>query len=352
MTTHTHLFQRVIDTHDLRTIAAAFGLHVGTIKRWVTTENIPKQYEGDFMRLLGKDGDPRIESNTVRAKDQFYTKPKIAAQCYQQFLKIADKLGVNLTGYQFIEPSAGCGWFADLLPKNCIAIDIDPAKDRSDIIKTDYLRWGPPKRGKFVVIGNPPFGLRGHLALQFINHSAQFADMVAFILPQLFESDGKGAPFKRVDSRYHLAHSETLPKDSFIQADGTPINISTIFQVWTAINIDRIPRRRPKTCKQFVRVFSLSDGGTPASTRNKKMIDRCDVYLPSTCFNGMKAYDSFEELPNRRGYGVFIHKNKRAIKRLLKDCDWQNIAFSSTNGALNLRTSIIENVIIKGGFYD
>ena len=26
------------------------------------------------------------------------------------------------------------------------------------------------------------------------------------------------------------------------------------------------------------------------------MLDACDVYLPSTCFKGMKAYNNFESL--------------------------------------------------------
>ena len=82
------------------------------------------------------------------------------------------------------------------------------------------------------------------------------------------------------------------------------------------------------------------------------MIGNCDVYLPSTCFKGMQAYSTFNELPNRRGYGVFIHKNKCEIKKLLMQNNWQETAFKSTNGAINLRTSFIENVIIKGGFYD
>ena len=41
----------------------------------------------------------------------------------------------------------------------------------------------PEKINKYVVIGNPPFGLRGQLALKFINHSYDFADYVCFILP-------------------------------------------------------------------------------------------------------------------------------------------------------------------------
>jgi hypothetical protein len=60
----------------------------------------------------------------------------------------------------------------------------------------------------------------------------------------------------------------------------------------------------------------LSDGGMPSSTRNKKMLNACDVYLPSICFSGMKAYKSFEELPNRRGYGVVFYKEKEKLKKI------------------------------------
>jgi hypothetical protein len=48
------------------------------------------------------------------------------------------------------------------------------------------------------------------LALRFINHSNNFhAEYVCFILPQLFESDGKGVPRKRVKG-FNLIHSEKI----------------------------------------------------------------------------------------------------------------------------------------------
>ena len=61
-----------------------------------------------------------------------------------------------------------------------------------------------------------------------------------------------------------------------------------------------------------IKIYSLSNGGTASTTRNKKMLNKCDVYLPSTCFGkeNMKVYDSFEELPNKRGYGIILLNNK------------------------------------------
>lgn len=289
--------------------------------------------------------------------DQFYTKPKVAEYCFSKFKKTAEDLGIDLTGYTYIEPAAGCGCFYQVLPKkHRIGIDIDPKKygnvENKGIIKSDYLDWYPKnKNKKYVVIGNPPFGLRGKLALAFINKSYPYADMVAFILPQLFNSDGKGVAGKRVIG-YKLAYNEHLPSNSFMYPNGMDIEIHTVFQVWTKINTDKIKTKVPKTCNTFIDVFSISDGGKPANTRNKDMIGKCDMYLPSTTFNGMKAYSSFYELPHERGYGVIVKRDKRDIKTILANADWEKIAFSSTNSALNLRKSIIESVIIKRGYFD
>ncbi len=292
-----------------------------------------------------------------KLRDQFYTKPKVAEYCFGKFQQVANEIGVNLDQYTFIEPSAGCGCFYQILPKNRrIGIDIEPKKlsgiENKGIIKSDYLDWYPKNTGgKYVVIGNPPFGLRGKLALAFINKSYLYADMVAFILPQLFNSDGKGVAGKRVVG-YKLAYNEHLPPDSFMYPDGTDIQINTVFQVWTKINTHKIKTKPIKTCNDFVNVFSLSDGGLPANTRNKDMIGKCDAYLPSTTFTGMKVYKDFYDLPHERGYGVVIKKEKKKIKDILFNTNWEKIAFLSTNSALNLRKSLIESVIIKKGFSD
>jgi len=345
-------FQAALHQHSAGAIARKFGLHENTIMRWAETGAVPANYRGDFLRLIGAGDDGAGDS---RAKCQFYTKPHIARRCHARFVRVAEKLGVDLARYRFIEPSAGCGWFYDLLPpRRRIGIDIDPratARNGARLIAHDYLTWQPAKPGRYVVIGNPPFGLRGHLALQFINHSAAFADLVGFILPPLFNSDGKGVPGKRVRG-YQLAHTENLPDDSFQYPDGRDVSVSSIFQVWTQVSADKIRRPAARTCRRFIRVYSLSDGGTPASTRNKNMLQACDVYLPSTCYTGMRVYPSFESLPQRRGYGVKILCEHRAIKKLFRDCDLEKVAFRSTNGALNLRKSLIESVVIGGGYHD
>ena len=76
------------------------------------------------------------------------------------------------------------------------------------------------------------------------------------------------------------------------------------------------------------------------------MLYACDFYLPSTCFGGdnMKYYDSFDNLPGKKGYGIVINKDYKSKTELIEICkniSWENKSFLSTNSAYNLRTSII-----------
>ena len=198
---------------------------------------------------------------------------------------------------------------------------------------------------KYIVFGNPPFGLRGQLALKFINHSASFADYVCFILPQLFESDGKGVPRKRVEG-FNLVHSEKLDT-SFYEPNKKEVKVNCIFQIWSKKHSSE-KYTIQKTDSDVVKIYSLSDGGTPSTTRNKKMFYACDIYIPSTCFgkDNMTYYTTFDNLPRRRGYGIVFNQNKKTNIQKFKNIVWSDVAFLSTNSAYNIRTSqIIEQFV-------
>ena len=175
--------------------------------------------------------------------------------------------------------------------------------------------------------------------LKFINHS-QFADYVCFILPQLFESDGKGVPRKRVKG-FNLIHSEKL-NSSFYWPDGPDVSVQCIFQIWSKhhTNPDYVIKQLDNS---VLKVYSLSDGGTPSTTRNKNMFYTCHVYLPSTCFGekNMTSYDSFDELPRKKGYGIVFFKDIDNNIKKFKSIIWSNIAFLSTNHAI---TSVLHKL--------
>jgi len=338
--TNLDLLNECLKTRGLSQVAEALNLCVGTVRRWQELNDVPVQYTFDLYKLLSREIDYSTFSSS--SKDQFFTPSLVSKRCWDTFRELVD---IDLADYIFVEPSAGDGSFLKRLPPGSIGLDIEPRGE--GIVKQDYLTWTPTDlTKKYIVVGNPPFGLRGHLALNFINHSYKFADYVCFILPQLFESDGKGSPRKRVVG-YNLIHSEPLSA-MFYSPDNQEVKINGVFQIWSKYT------KNPKydllkPSEDAMKVYSLSDGGTVASTRNKEMIGKCDVYLPSTCFGKerMKLYASFDDLPGKKGYGIVFFKNKDAMIAKANAVDWSSVAFLSTNSAYNLRTSLVFDGLLR-----
>ena len=332
-----NILNTILETISYNDIATTLNIAVGTVKRWSELKNVPPAYTFGLMKLANMNID--YSTFTFKEKDQFFTPVVTALYCYSKFMEIVQSYGDNELDYTYIEPSAGNGNFLTILPSDRrIGIDIEPKHD--EIIQGDYLDWQPIENKKYVAFGNPPFGLRGQLALKFINHSSKFADYVCFILPQLFESDGKGVPRKRVEG-FNLIHSEKM-KNNFESPDGKNIKVECIFQVWSKYHTNSQYDIK-EIDDSVVKIYSLSDGGSPSTTRNKKMFYICDAYIPSTCFgkDNMRYYDSFDNLPGRKGYGVVFKTNKQQNIEKFKKKDWGNIAFLSTNSAYNIRTSQI-----------
>ena len=327
------LLEECLHKASIKEIADKLNICVGTIKRWIELKDVPIQYTFDLYKILSRVIDYSKFSSSL--KDQLFTPKDIAKKCWEIFNR---EVKINTQDYTFIEPSAGDGNFLDILPKGSIGLDIEPRSTGIQI--QDYLTWKPNNNNKYIVFGNPPFGLRGHLALNFINHSHSFADYVCFILPQVFESDGKGSPRKRVVG-YNLIYSEGLSA-MFYNPEKQEVKVNGVFQIWSKHSSN--PKYAIKVnTEDKMKVYSLSDGGTVSSTRNKNMIGKCDIYLPSTCFGkeNMKIYNRFEDLPGKKGYGVVFFKNKNEMIKKSENIDWSLISFLSTNSAYNLRTSLI-----------
>jgi len=332
------LLDTVLKDKSYKEIAEELNIASGTVKRWKELENVPESYNFELMKLANIKID--YSKFTYKDKDQFFTPVETAKYCHNKMLEILAKNQEKEEEFTYIEPSAGSGNFLKILPENkTIAVDIEP--NCESIIEADYLKWLPTdKTAKYIVIGNPPFGLRGQMALKFINHSYEFAEYVAFILPQLFESDGKGVPRKRVIG-FHLLHSEKLDTN-FLEPSGKQIKINCIFQIWSK-NHENDTYKVKKINTDIMKIYSLSDGGTPSTTRNKDMFDKCDIFIPSTCFGkeNMRYYESFDTLPRKKGYGILFNLQKQENIQKFKEIDWTEIAFLSTNSAYNIRSSQI-----------
>jgi hypothetical protein len=326
----------LLKKYSLKQLANEMNISPGTITRWIELNEIPKNYEFDILKLSNIPID--YTKYSTKEKDQFFTPLETAQNCFQLFIDTIKMYDEKPRDFKYIEPSAGDGSFLKVLPPDTIALDIEPR--HPSVIEGDYLKWTPNEINNYVVFGNPPFGLRGHTALKFINHSYNFADYVCFILPQLFESDGKGVPRKRVKG-YNLIFSTKL-NSNFYEPDGNLIKINTIFQIWSKKHNNNLYDIKDYT-NEKMKIYSMSDGGTVSTTRNKNMIGKCDVYIPSTCFGkeNMKCYMKFEELPGKKGYGIVFKDNKINMINKMLNIEWNKIAFLSTNSAYNLRSSQI-----------
>ena len=152
--------------------------------------------------------------------DKFYTQDHVAKQCFE-FLHSQLNISENAI---YLEPSAGAGSFINLL-SHYIALDIAPEDDR--IKKQDYLKYEVDKEN-FITIGNPPFGNRSKLAIDFFNKAATMSDVIAFILPVSFM---KWSVQKNLSSNFALYNYLYLEPESFT-SNGKPYSVRTVFQIW------------------------------------------------------------------------------------------------------------------------
>lgn len=162
--------------------------------------------------------------------DKFYTLEKYSKICIDKVFELYDINKWDL----IIEPSAGNGSFLKQINSdNKIGLDILP--EHETIIKQNFFEYNPPKNKKnILVIGNPPFGKNSSLAMNFFNHSAQWADVIAFIIPRTFR---KVSVQNKLNRKFHLIYDEEIPnKPCWF----TPqMSVKCCFQIWEKKDIER-----------------------------------------------------------------------------------------------------------------
>jgi hypothetical protein len=169
------------------------------------------------------------------SKDQFYTKPAVAAECVRALL---EHLGDSASEYLWIEPSAGAGAFLVSLPPALEHIGIDIEPHGEGIVAANFLEWTlpplPPGK-KVCCFGNPPFGRQSSLAKAFIRRAAEFSDVIAFILPRSFVKPSMSGAFPL---QFHCVHTHDIPPNSFSVND-EDYDVPCVFQIWQARDEDR-----------------------------------------------------------------------------------------------------------------
>ena len=259
-------------------------------------------------------------------KEQFFTQPETAEKL-SQWLKGQDWFQ-NVT--EIIEPSAGDGVWLDHLPVTQ-AYDLEPKSDR--VKQADYLETEIPYKKGSLMVGNPPFGRMGSLAMKFVKKGCNEVDYIAFILPASF---GKESVKRRVPKRFHLAHQVDMLDETFrFERDGRKVPV--VFQVWERRAEDRVDPVMLDHCKDFsfIKVTSPTTGpASPAPTN-------ADIAI---CTHGsgygkvkLKNHSSLNTRTHR-----FIKSNidKEILSERLKSLNWQEVA-KFTVGAPCLSTKEI-----------
>ena len=290
---------------------------------------------------------PHYAINKSLPEDSFFTEREVARQCFDILKKVSKKHNVNLNEYHFIEPSAGEGCFYDLLPiGKRTALDILPRKKY--IQKADFLQWYPQDENKkYVAIGNPPFGVRGAYALAFVNRALLFADIVAFILPMSFYSNGKGTNMLRVQNAT-LLYNEKLNSESFYSPDtNAVVSVNTVFQVWQKGANKKV--FNDYDVSEFVDIFTVCS--SPARLCGLDKIGTYDCYISSTFYkNDISIVDSFEKVKYGSGYGIIIKKQKQKVLNALKNADWTQHSSQATNHCNHIRMFSIRKCLGEQGF--
>ncbi|MGY6172558.1 hypothetical protein ACW95P_04390 [Candidatus Mycoplasma pogonae] len=259
--------------------------------------------------------------------DQFYTNPKI---CDKLVTKIFNLLP-STKNFNFIEPSAGTGNFIHALKKQNIrsnkikSYDIDPKSE--DIIKSDYLKTKINYNKKNFIIGNPPFGKRAKLAIEFLNKGLNEADYVAMILPKTFN---RFSVQKQIKKNAKLIYSETLEREAFL-VDNKAYNVNCVFQIWVNENIilatkdKRLKSNLTNKDNQDFELFIHNNTDQTKKYFNKKIYKWDFAVVRQGYYDYNKKITKENELIPNRQY-LFVKCNNEIAKKIIDLVDFEKLA--------------------------
>ena len=291
---------------------------------------------------------PWYAINENNPNDQFYTKKEIAQSCYKLFTDIARQHQYDLKNHIWMDPAAGGGAFYNLLPpKARLGLDIDP--HNQEISQGDFLTWDARQPGqKYAVITNPPFGVRGALALAFINRCACFAEIAGFILPMTFASDGKGSGMTRVKG-YQLLHSVELPSNAFFDPQTQQEkSINTVFQIWAQRPDAARAPRAPAPWEDFIKIRTVCTA--PTRRCGLDQLDEYDFFIQGTFYKNRPPHIvySFDDVKYGSGYGILVKKDKAAVEQAFKKVNWLDYSSRATNHCYHIRMTHIKAALMAG----
>lgn len=244
--------------------------------------------------------------NNSKKLDKFYTLQNVASACIEQ---------LNIHDYDLVvEPSAGSGsFFNNIVHPNKVGMDVEPECD--GIQQQDWFTYTiNPNYSRVLVIGNPPFGKRNKLSVEFVKKATSTPNVqtVAFILPNVWN---KHTLQKHIHRSFRIKSILELPNNSF--------------------TLDNILYNVP--CS-----FFIMDRSTGLDLRfdPKKHVDTPDFIFGTkddyTFFTMGSAPYNIKDVPsiNNRGYYIKVKNGVDIdmVRARFKKADWTG--YSSANGGV------------------
>lgn len=244
--------------------------------------------------------------------DKFYTIPSCSKKCIDKICELYDITKWDL----IVEPSAGNGSFLNQIPSNNkIGIDILP--EQTNIIKQDFFDYSPPSnKTNILVIGNPPFGRVSSLAIKFFNHSAKWANVIAFIIPRTFR---KISVQNKLDNMFHLVYDEEIPNNpcSF----SPQMMVKCCFQIWEKKETKRQIINLPTTHAdwEFLKLGPKDINGQPTPPLNADFAMRA-----YGCNIGEIKIDKLNELRPKSWHWFKLNIDKKILIDRFNKLDYSN----------------------------
>jgi hypothetical protein len=260
--------------------------------------------------------------------DRYFTKPIVASQCYQYMRKLLIDTGKDLDSIIFIEPSAGSGNFLNAIMECKAGFDVVPILP--SIIQNDFLKNNftnklstREKEKNIVFIGNPPFGNRAHLAIDFVNKALSYSNVVGFILPLQFR---KWSVQSKINKNARLIMDIDLDANAF-EFMGKDYKVRCSFQVWSLDSFsadykDLRISKKPRTDHPHFEMYQYN-----RTEEAKKFFDYdWDFAVPRQgfCDYTLKVYDK-KDCDLKKQWILFKAKDKKTLKKLV-DLDFVKIS--------------------------
>lgn len=239
--------------------------------------------------------------------DKYYTPPDLAQHIFNKTNEIIGSHNIT----EYIEPSAGAGVFLDYFDKPYKAYDIEPEDNR--IEKQDWLTINVDYKKGRCIIGNPPFGDRNTLSVQFYKKSIQISDYISFILPisqlnnnqQMYEFD--------------LVYSENLGIRNYSNK-----NVHCCFNIYKR-NLNGF-NEKPKYKLNDIKIYEIRQGN--------KDIRNYDIRICNFGAATGKEVNYPCQYAHELAIKIFNIEYKNQILKILKNTKWNKIYWMTSTPAL------------------